>query len=128
MRQALARWGWPLVCAIMLVVISIQRVQADVAAERIVLLQRVDQLQLRWCSGIEQVNRLCEQQFIEMMERLGLDDQMMPLVPTVLWRKTTGNFSIDGARELMGARSPGTKYLENAEPPEEVDEQMCVCR
>lgn len=60
---------------------------------------------------IRHVNNVCIGQWVETMQRLGLDDEMMPLVTTALWKYATGNFRVSEARKLFKAKPQANGYL-----------------
>lgn len=71
--------------------------------EKVRLLERVVDVQDRWCSGLGEVNLACEESFTEIAARLGLDARWMPLVNTAMWRRATRGKSIARARRELGA-------------------------
>lgn len=69
-------------------------------------------MQERWCDGADKVNGLCEKVLLDILVRLGLDDQMMPLIATVYWRRMTNNCSIIDARKKLGAKEMADGLLD----------------
>lgn len=85
------------VCAVIL------SIRVSLLKERLVLLERVVEVQDRWCEGLGEVNQVCEASFLEIAQRLGLDTQWMPLVNTALWKRAAETKSVAQARRELGA-------------------------
>lgn len=121
------RWGWPVVCGALLLALFVQHIRYAALRENHDLLQRLDSLQVRWCEGVERINKVCEGQFIEIMQRLGLDREMMPLLTTALWKRATNNFSVRRARAQLGAKVD-TGFLDKSMGVGGPEERSCDCR
>jgi hypothetical protein len=80
--------------------------------EQNTLLKRLDAVTLTWCEGVHRVNTVCEGAFIDVLQRLGLDNEMMPLVTTALWKRATGGYPVSKARQEWGAKEIAEGYLE----------------
>jgi hypothetical protein len=93
--------------------VVVQGEQIGRLRDRVADLEALNHLQDQWCGGVERVNYLCETQWVDMLQRLGLDSKMMPLMSTALWRRATGHFSILKARKVLGGDSREIdKFLE----------------
>jgi len=75
------------------------------------LLHRINIMQEEWCYGIEKVNGVCEKALLDLLIRLGLDNEMMPLVTTVYWERLTNKYSISIARKKLGAKETSDGLL-----------------
>lgn len=127
MTAWMRRWGLPALCVLLGLTGLVQQVWIGTLRESNDLLRRYAMLQTQWCSGVERVNRLCEEQFIEIMQRLGLDNEMMPLLTTALWKRATANFPVSKARQLMGAKGMADGFLDK-DAIGGPDERACDCR
>ena len=78
---------------------------------KVILLERLDTMTTQYCEGVQKVNDLCEEQFVLIMQRLGLDDEMMPLVTTTLWQRATHGMRVSRARRKLGAKEQASGLL-----------------
>jgi len=67
------------------------------------LLLNLSNKQNEWCSGLNKVNKVCEETLIDIMERLGLDKKAYPLITTVMWRRAMKDYPVEKAREELNA-------------------------
>ena len=107
---------WPWVSGALAITLVAQHLYYGSIRERADLLEQLAVLQNRWCEGVERINHVCEEQFVEVMQQLGLDNKLMPLMTTALWKRATGNFRVSQARRRFGAAEQAEKFLE----PEDV--------
>ena len=111
------RWALPAFCGVLALMVVVQQVWISTLRENNRLLRGYVDLQTRWCEGVERVNHLCEGQFIEIMQRLGLDNEMMPLL------------SVSRARKMLGASEIADGFLDGAPAiggPDEHDREAAV--
>jgi len=111
-RQRIKRYGWPVLALIFAMLWAHTLWINKNLREQNTLLKRLDAVTITWCDGIQRVNAICEGQFIEVLQRLGLDNEMMPLVTTALWKRATGGYPVSKARQVMGAKEIAEGYLE----------------
>jgi len=84
---------------------SYQAQLIELYAEQNKLLMKLSSEQDTWCEGLAKVNKICEESFIDIMSRLGLDKDAYPLINTVLWQRVTHDMPIDRARRIMNAEN-----------------------
>jgi len=67
------------------------------------LLTQLTDIQKTWCTGLQQVNSVCEKTLVDVSVRLGLDRDLMPLVTTALWRREMKPVTVAKARKKLDA-------------------------
>ncbi len=76
------------------------------------LWKRLDTSQRELCEGTRRVNEVCEDTILEIMQRLGLDRDLNPLVTTALWRRVM-KVRVSEARILLHAKDVEGKRLDH---------------
>ena len=106
----LKRLFWPIVAVALAVALLGTATVNRGLRDQVDLLNRVAGLQERWCTGLGQVNTVCEETLVDLADRLGLDKDFLPLVTTALWRRSMGDVTVNRARRTLkaaiGSRKP----------------------
>jgi len=102
-RKLIKRWGWPVLCLSLAIGWGITVWTNGNLRERVRLLDRVVMVQEQWCDGLGKVNEVCEKTLVDMAMRLGLDDELMPLVTTALWNRSMPYVPVRKALQKLGA-------------------------
>jgi hypothetical protein len=91
------------------------------------LLKQTVAIQTKWCEGLGKVNSVCANVIVDIGERLGLDQESMPLVTTALWDRAI-QMPVRKARAKLGAPrvSKGLLDAKAAIGGPGVDEEMTV--
>jgi len=97
----LKRLFWPIAAVALAVALLWTATVNQGLRDQVALLNRVAGLQGRWCTGLGQVNTVCEETLADLADRLGLDKDFMPLVTTALWRRSMGGVTVNGARRTL---------------------------
>jgi len=79
----------------------------------VALLKSVATLQERWCDGLGKVNTLCEETVGDLANRLGLDQDFLPLVTTALWRRAMDHTTVNRARRLLAKPGVTSRVLDD---------------
>lgn len=103
-RKITKRWGWQVACLSLAIGWGITVWVNGTLRERVKLLDRVVTVQEQWCDGLGRVNAVCEKTLVDMAMRLGLDDELMPLVTTALWNRSMPYVPVRKALQKLGAR------------------------
>ena len=80
-----------------------------------VLLTRLVDIQETWCTGLGEVNDLCEQTLADISLRLGLDRDYLPLATTAIWRRAMRPVTVTKARKQLGALKVSRGLLRDGE-------------
>ena len=107
------RWLWPALCLSLAVGWAWTGTLNDGLREQVSDLKRLVAIQDRWCEGVGQVNELCEETMVDLGQRLGLDQDFMPLVTTALWRRSMSHVTVNKARRLLGAPAVSSGLLDD---------------
>jgi hypothetical protein len=99
------RWLWPALCASLAVGWAWTATLNDGLRGQVSALRQVTEIQDRWCTGLGEVNTVCEETLADLAGRLGLDRDFMPLVTTALWRRSMPRVTVGKARRLLGGPS-----------------------
>lgn len=113
----LKRWLWPALCGSLAVGWAWTATLNAGLREQAASLKQVVDVQDRWCEGLGRVNAVCEQTMVEMAQRLGLDQDYLPLVTTALWRRSMDRTSVNKARRLLGAPTVSAGLLDDPKAP-----------
>jgi len=116
-KRWLTRYGlgvWGLVTFSLALMLFLEFQKNGMLQEKVQLLERLDALTAEKCEGVHRVNAVCEEALLDIGMRLGLDNDMMPLVTTALWKRATHGERISHARERLGAKRVGAGLLERS--------------
>lgn len=117
---------WHLLALLLAIAFGVTAANNHYLREQNKLLLEINGLQRKWCTGADKVNELCEHVLLDLLVRLGLDDQMMPLITTVYWRRLTNDYPISTAREKLGAKEMADGVLDAATAIGGDDTDGCV--
>lgn len=113
----LKRWVWPAVCLSLVIGWAWTATLNAGLREQVASLKQVAALQHRWCEGLGQVNTVCEETLVDLAQRLGLDQDYLPLVTTALWRRAMDRTPVNKARRLLIAPTVSAGMTDDPKPP-----------
>lgn len=71
--------------------------------EQIVLLKQINEQQFVWCQGIVDVNDVCSETLIDLLNRLGLESTIKPLLITAIEKRAKKSYGPKVCDELEGS-------------------------
>ena len=71
--------------------------------ENLALYRKIEALTTAHCEGVYKVNTACMDTLTDLTIRLGLDENLTPLVATALWNRSMG-ISVQKARKQLGIK------------------------
>ena len=109
--RKLRRYFWPTLSAVLLVLLLHVYYMTSTLREHDALCTKALVAEDILVQHTMQTNLQIEAAYVDTMQRLGLDQNKMPLMATMLWREATGDFKVSAARRLWKAPSSSSGFL-----------------